>query len=332
MNTLARFAITLLVLLGLGGCQDENRPKIEAVTTASAASPESGKATGNLPRIALVMKSLSNPYFIEMEKGARQAQTENRAELFVKAVGLETSIDQQIQFIDDIINNKLADAIIIVPADSSRLAPVIARAHKAGIHIINLDTRLDADALAQEGIGPLPFIGVDNHRAAYKAAAHLAASLPPKSEVAIIEGNSNAINALRRSEGARQALEAAGMRLVPSQSSWTIEQAYEITGNLLKQNPELRGIYCISDLIALGVIRYLADHGIRQVKVAGFDGIAQARAALASNQMVATVDQRPAEQGYLSVKAALDAIAGKPVTGQIKVETELLTRTSVRQP
>lgn len=48
--------------------------------------------------------------------------------------------------------------------------------------------------------------------------------------------------------------------------------------------------------------------------------------------MVATVDQRPAEQGYLSVKAALDAIAGKPVTGQIKVETELLTRTSVRQP
>lgn len=332
MNTLARFAITLLVLLGLGGCQDENRPRIEAVTTASAASPESGKATGNLPRIALVMKSLSNPYFIEMEKGARQAQTENRAELFVKAVGLETSIDQQIQFIDDIINNKSADAIIIVPADSSRLAPVIARAHKAGIHIINLDTRLDADALAQEGIGPLPFIGVDNHRAAYQAAAHLAASLPPKSEVAIIEGNSNAINALRRSEGARQALEAAGMRLVASQSSWTIEQAYEITGNLLKQNPELRGIYCISDLIALGVIRYLADHGIRQVKVAGFDGIAQARAALASNQMVATVDQRPAEQGYLSVKAALDAIAGKPVTGQIKVETELLTRTSVRQP
>ncbi|MCG9040989.1 substrate-binding domain-containing protein [Laribacter hongkongensis] len=332
MNTLARFAITLLVLLGLGGCQDENRPRIEAVTTASAASPESGKATGNLPRIALVMKSLSNPYFIEMEKGARQAQTENRAELFVKAVGLETSIDQQIQFIDDIINNKSADAIIIVPTDSSRLAPVIARAHKAGIHIINLDTHLDADALAQEGIDPLPFIGVDNHRAAYKAAAHLAASLPPKSEVAIIEGNSNAINALRRSEGARQALEAAGMRLVASQSSWTIEQAYEITGNLLKQNPELRGIYCISDLIALGVIRYLADHGIRQVKVAGFDGIAQARAALASNQMVATVDQRPAEQGYLSVKAALDAIAGKPVTGQIKVETELLTRTSVRQP
>ena len=137
---------------------------------------------------------------------------------------------------------------------------------------------------------------------------------------------------MRRSEGARQALEAAGMRLVASQSSWTIEQAYEITGNLLKQNPELRGIYCISDLIALGVIRYLADHGIRQVKVAGFDGIAQARAALASNQMVATVDQRPAEQGYLSVKAALDAIAGKPVTGQTKVETELLTRSSVRQP
>ena len=332
MNTLARFAITLLVLLGLGGCQDENRPRIEAVTTASAASPESGKATGNLPRIALVMKSLSNPYFIEMEKGARQAQTENRAELFVKAVGLETSIDQQIQFIDDIINNKSADAIVIVPTDSSRLAPVIARAHKAGIHIINLDTRLDADALAQEGIGPLPFIGVDNHRAAYKAAAHLAASLPPKSEVAIIEGNSNAINALRRSEGARQALEAAGMRLVASQSSWTIEQAYEITGNLLKQNPELRGIYCISDLIALGVIRYLADHGIRQVKVAGFDGIAQARAALASNQMVATIDQRPAEQGYLSVKAALDAIAGKPVPGQLKVETELLTRSSVQQP
>ena len=60
MNTLARFAITLLVFLGLGGCQDENRPRIEAVTTASAASPESGKTTGNLPRIALVMKGPSS--------------------------------------------------------------------------------------------------------------------------------------------------------------------------------------------------------------------------------------------------------------------------------
>lgn len=326
-----RFAAILLCLSGLAACSDQERPRVDTLVAPSPTGPAAPPApTG--PRIALLLKSLSNPYFLEMEQGARRAQTESGAKLFVRSVGSETSIDQQIQFIEKIIADRSADAIVLVPTDSERLIPSVIEAGKAGIPVIVADTPLNEGTPAAGGFMPPAFVGIDNAKAAYQAVQALSAGLPPGAEVALMEGNSNALNTRERGQGARKAFTEARMKLVASKSAWTLEEAYENTGTLLRDHPNLRGIYCVSDFIALGVMQYLADHGITQVRVAAFDGIPEARAALAAGRMAATIDQRPDRQGYLAVKAALDILVGKPVPRRIEVDTVLLTQTHPGQP
>ncbi|MGY6269449.1 substrate-binding domain-containing protein [Achromobacter denitrificans] len=331
MKIFWRLAIILLCLSGLSACSDQDRPRIGALVAPAATRPVSPPLPDG-PRIALLLKSLSNPYFLDMERGARRAQTEFGAKLFVRSIGSETAIDQQIQFIGKIIADQSADAIVLVPTDSTRLVPSVIEADRASIRVVIVDTPLDERALAAEGFPSPTFVGVDNADGAYRAASVLSAGLPPGSEVALMEGNSNALNTRARSQGARRAFAEARMDVVASKSAWTLEEAYEITGALLRDYPDIRGIYCVSDLLTLGVMQYLADRGITRVRVAGFDGIPQTRAALARGQMAATVDQRPDRQGYLAVKAALDLLAGKPVAQRIMVDTTLLTPPRPEQP
>ncbi|MCB0021873.1 MAG: substrate-binding domain-containing protein, partial [Caldilinea sp.] len=89
------------------------------------------------------MKTLTNPFFIEMEKGARRAEQELGIELIVKTGAQETSIEQQIAIVDDFIARGV-DAIVIAPGSSTELIPVLKKAQDAGIVVINIDNRLDA--------------------------------------------------------------------------------------------------------------------------------------------------------------------------------------------
>jgi len=73
------------------------------------------------------MKTLTNPFFIEMEKGARRAEQALNIELVVKTAAQETSIEQQIQIVEDLIAAKV-DAIVIAPGDSELLVPVLKKA------------------------------------------------------------------------------------------------------------------------------------------------------------------------------------------------------------
>ncbi len=95
-----------LILLLLGACDKVPPP------TVAPAAPLPATAR---PRIALVMKTLTNPFFIEMEKGARRAeQEEQELDLLVRTAAQETSIEQQIGIVDQLIRDRVA-AIVIAP-------------------------------------------------------------------------------------------------------------------------------------------------------------------------------------------------------------------------
>lgn len=166
----------IIAALALVACGESSKPANFSVAsgTAAVAVVPSPKVL----KIALVMKTLTNPFFIEMEKGARRAETELKVELQVRTAAQETSIEQQIQIVNDLIAAHV-DAIVIAPGDSTSLIPVLQKAAAAGIKLVNIDNRLNPQALQQAGLAPLPFISVDNEKAAY-AAAHFIADAAPR--------------------------------------------------------------------------------------------------------------------------------------------------------
>lgn len=319
--------IGLVAALGLVACGQSSGPSVTTTTpAASAAAPVPAKK-----QIGLVMKTLVNPFFVEMEKGARRAETEFGISLIVKTAAQETSIEQQIQLVEDLIAAK-ADAIVIAPGDSQRLVPTLKKAADAGIKIVNIDNRLDPETVGQAGMQLIPFVSVDNDAGAYKVGKYLAEGVTTPTEAAILEGIRSADNARQRMEGARRGLvESPQIKVVASETAnWNVDEAYTVTKAMFTKHPNIKLVFAANDIMAIGAIKYLQEKGKTGVKVAGFDALAEALGEIKAGRMVATIDQQAAEQGYKGVALAVQLLQGAQVPEKTLIDTRLVNSSNLK--
>ena len=325
----SQLLLTAAFSLGLMACGQSNAPSASsASTTAQSARAPAAVAP---QQIGLVMKTLTNPFFIEMEKGARRAEKKFGVNLIVKTAAQETSVEQQIQLVNDLIAAKV-DAIVIAPADSQSLVDTLKKASDAGIKIVNIDNRLDAEALKRAGLGEVPFISVDNDAGAYKAGKYLADKAVAPTQAAILEGMRSADNARQRMEGAKRALlENKQIKLVASETAnWKIDEGYLVSKTLFSRYPDIRLLFAANDMMAIGAVKYLQESGKTKVTVVGYDALAEAIAEIKAGQMSATVDQQAAEQGYQGVALALRLVNGEKVQAVTLIDTRLVTAESFK--
>ncbi|MFZ2309097.1 MAG: sugar ABC transporter substrate-binding protein [Rhodoferax sp.] len=326
----SRLIFSALCGWGLVACGQSSGPSVSSL--AEAAKPASAASASAAPShpIGLVMKTLTNPFFIEMEKGARKAEKDLGVTLIVKTAAQETSIEQQIQLVNDLIAARV-EAIVIAPGDSQSLVPILKKAADAGIRIVNIDNRLDPEALKQAGLGSVPFVSVDNEAGAYKAGKFLADPVTKPTQAAILEGIRSADNARQRMEGAKRALtENKHIQLVASETAnWKIDEAYAVSKVLFKKHPDIQLLFAANDMMAMGAIKYLQEAGKTAVRVVGYDALAEAVSEIRSGHMAATVDQQAAEQGYQGVALALRLIQGKEAPATTLVDTRLVTASNL---
>ncbi len=207
------------------------------------------------PQIALLMKTLSNEYFITMRQGAEEkAKEEVNIDLIVQVAEKEDSTEQLVGLVENMIAKKV-DGIIVTPNDSIAFIPAFQKAEKAGIPIIDLDVRLDEKATKKAGL-KFNYVGVDNFHGGYLAAKNLAQALNEMGDVAILEGIPGVDNGEQRKAGALKAFsESPNIKVVASQSAnWETEQALNVTTNILTAHPNIKGIFAANDNMALGAV------------------------------------------------------------------------------
>ncbi|MEY4736186.1 MAG: hypothetical protein RL302_505 [Pseudomonadota bacterium] len=320
--TILRWVPALCVGVVLMGCGKSDIPSVTTpVQTAPVAPPVEVKK-----HIGLVMKTLTNPFFVEMEKGARRAEKDLGITLKVKTAAQETSIEQQIQLVEDMVAEKV-DAIVIAPGDSQRLVPALKKAADAGIKIVNIDNRLDPETLKQAGLKPIPFISVDNEAGAYKAGQYLVRGITTPTEIAMLEGIRSADNAMQRAQGARRAfLENKQVKLVASETAnWKIDEGYNVTKEIFAKHPNVKLMFAANDMMAIGAIKYLQESGKTRVKVAGYDALDEALTEIKLGRLLATIDQQASEQGYQGVALANRLAHGSSVPEMTLIDTRLVT-------
>jgi len=283
------------------------------------------------PRIALVMKTLTNPFFVEMERGARRAEAELGIELIVKTAAQETSTEQQISIVDELIRDGV-DAIVISPGDSFELIPVLKKAQDAGIVVINIDNRLDSEFSQSEGLAIVPFISVDNETAAYQSAKFISEQITVPTQAVILEGIRSTENAEYRKNGAIQAFsENENIELVAMETAhWKIDEGYDVTKSFFEDYPDIGAIFAANDMMALGAIQYLSEIGeADDVLIASFDALEEARNAIKDGNLDVTIDQLAAEQGYLGVQFAIRALAGETLPPETFIDVLMITPDTV---
>jgi ribose transport system substrate-binding protein len=223
----------------------------------------------------------------------------------------ETDTANQIRIVEQMIVSKV-DAIVLAPADSKALVPVVKKAVDAGIIVINIDNRLDPAVLAGRKIN-VPFVGPDNRAGARLAGAYLAKQLEPGARVGIIEGVSTTVNAQQRTLGFEDAMAAAGITVASVQSGrWELQMANTVAASMLREHPDLAALLCGNDTMALGAVAAVRARGrTGQVKVIGYDNIAAVKPMLADGRMTATVDQFASRQAVFGIEIALKALAAR---------------------
>lgn len=285
------------------------------------------------PRVALVMKSLANEFFKTMEDGARAHQKARSSdyELIANGIKDEQDVARQIDLVEQMIAEKV-DAIVIAPADSRALVSVCKRAQDAGIVVVNIDNRFDRWALGQKKM-TLPFVGPDNRKGARLAGEFLAKDLRAGDQVAIIEGAPNAYNARQRKLGFRDAMQAAGMRIVTSQSAyWEMDRANQVAAAILTEHRDLKAILCANDSMALGVLAALRAAGLSgKVRVVGFDNISAVQQSIRDGRVTATVDQHAGMLAVYGIEYALEMLKKRGVPQDRETPVDLITLQTLRK-
>ncbi|MFA7693199.1 MAG: sugar ABC transporter substrate-binding protein [Candidatus Hydrogenedentes bacterium] len=316
MNKHIRISILLLITLLLSACGKQ-----------APSSPDQEKDKTAKPRIALVMKSLANEFFLTMENGAKEhhAADPDRYELLADGIKDELDVNRQIQLVEQMMSRNV-DAIVIAPADSKALIAVCQRAMAAGIVVINIDNKFDADVLAERGLH-IPFVGPDNRKGARLAGEYLAKKLQAGDPVAIIEGVPSAFNGIQRLEGFRDAMEAAGMNIVASQvGDWEMAKANQVTAALLTEQPTLKGLLCANDNMALGALAALRSAGkLGSIYVVGFDAISAALELVEKGDLLATVEQHADQLAAYGIETALQLIETEGTPEDQETPVELVT-------
>lgn len=108
----------------------------------------------------------------------------------------------------------------------------------------------------------------------------------------------------------------------------TIERGYELAVRLIESGKEFTAVMCTNDMMALGAMRALREHGLRipeDVSVAGMDDILFARSAYPS---LTTISHRSEEYGRRIFGILKQNIDNKSVVSREKIEPLLVVRES----
>lgn len=300
---------------------------------AAASCNRGSTETSSRPRVALVLKTLNNPFFIEMQRGAEAAAKTLNVDLVVQAAEREVDVERQMQIIENLIQAKVS-ALAVTPSGSREIVPAVGKANVAGIPVIVLDTRLDAKAAAAAGVKTATFIGSDNFQGGKLIGDYLVKASQGRAKVAILEGIPGHETGDSRVRGFREAIGgSSGISIIASQTAnWERDQGFTVFQNLLQAHPELDTVFACSDLMALGAVEAIAAAGrTGKIRVLGFDALEDARKAVAAGTMEATVAQFPDEMGRMAVESAVKALKGEPIPPEIGVKIALVTRENVNQ-
>jgi ribose transport system substrate-binding protein len=290
-------------------------------------SAGAGARQGGKLKIALILKSLGDPFTAAMQ-GAAQNYQEHYASQFdltVRGTATEKQTDAQIRMVEDMIRARM-DAIVVAATDSKALTPVIARAVKAGIIVIAIDNPLDDASQATAGVS-VPFVGPNNHNGALQVGNYLATKLKAGDLVGIVEGNSADRNAQQRTAGCKDAMNAAGLRIAAVEAAdWDYAKGRDVAAKMLSDTPRIRGLLCGNDNMAMGAVDAVRDAGrTGDVYITGYNDIEAIKPLIADGRVLATINQFAERQAVFGLDVALKAVTEQRKQSDLsrRIETPL---------
>lgn len=281
---------------------------------------KSASGSGEDGSIAVVLKTLSSPYWKYVEAGAKAAGEDLGVEVTIVGPASESQIMEQVNMIEDSLNQGIG-ALVVSPTQPDTVVPVL---EQSNVPVLFIDT--DADFSKKTS-----FIGTDNLTAGKEGGKLLASLLKKGDEVALLGGALGNTAMDQRIKGAKESLEEAGMVIVaeqPADSDKT--KANSVVENILQNNPNIKGIFSANDDMAIGALRATESKGIK-LPIIGTDGTAEAIQSIIDGDLAGSIAQNPYEMGYKGVENAVKAMKGEKVESRIDSGIDIITSENAQE-
>lgn len=260
-------------------------------------------------RIAVLLKTLANPFWVDMQEGILEEAERLGVEVDIFAVAQEGDAEEQLRLFENVIAREY-DGIAFAPITPVNLIPVISKANDLGIPVVNLDERVPFNTLRDRGAYVYSFVTTNNVLVGEQAAEFVIQKLGPEGgKVAVIEGMAGNVSGDDRRDGFTNRIkQEANFEVVASQpANWDRTQALNVATNILNRHPDLKAIYACNDTMALGALRAVENLGM-DVIVVGTDGIPEAIEAVKEGRLAATIAQDPAMIGKVGLRLLVRAL------------------------
>jgi len=281
--------------------------------------------TGGKPKVAIVLKTLSSPYWQTVLRGAREAAAQYGFELVELGPPTEDAVTEQINMMEDVISKGEVVGIVFSPSQPPTAVNVLNKAKQAGIPVAVIDTPMPSTFTDY-----LTFIGSNNYQIGVLGAQEMLKVLPKGGKVTILEGAPGNVAMTDRADGAEKVFRDAGIVIESRQpANSDRERALSIIQNVL-QRGDIDGVFSANDDQAEGAFRALSQNNKKAV-VMGVDGNTSAKESVRDGGLFGTVAQDAAGMGRLGVESIYKAINGQAVEKKIDAPTPVITKANVSQ-
>ena len=279
-----------------------------AAMTVGMSVPAMAEESGDA-EYAVILKTQATDFWVKMWKGVEAEAEAKGVKVDLYAAQSEEDLEGQLAILESCIS-KGYKGIAIAPLSSVNVLPGIAEATEKGITIVDVDEKFDETELENQGGACVAYVATDNVAVGNKGGQFIVDNVDEGAQVAIIEGKSGNQSSEDRAEGARKAFEDGGLDIIGSQAAdWDRQTALDVATTYIQQNPDLKGIYCCNDGMALGAIQAVINADkVGEILVVGTDGDTEAVESIAAEQLSATVAQDPAQIGASSLDLLIDAV------------------------
>ncbi|MCF6468772.1 sugar ABC transporter substrate-binding protein [Nonomuraea sp. MG754425] len=276
------------------------------------------------PKVGLITKTETNPFFVKMREGAQRAAQAGGLELMSAAGKFDGDNAAQITAIENMVAAGVK-GILITPSDTRAIVPAIKKARDAGVLVIALDTPTEP----QEATDAL--LATDNFKAGELIGRYAKAALAGRpARIATLDLAPGITVGQLRHDGFLKGfgVQEGDPSVVCSQDTRG-DQAKGQTAmeNCLQKDPGVNLVYTINEPAALGAYTALKAKGReKDVLIVSVDGGCAGVRAVQAGQIAATSQQYPLKMAEDGVKAvAAFAKNGQKAAGYTDTGVTLVT-------
>lgn len=258
--------------------------------------------------IVIITPSHDNPFFKSEAVGAEKKAQELGYETLLLVH--DDDANKQSELFDTAIARGAAAIIVDNAGADATIAPV-KRALKAGIPSFLIDREINQGDLAKAQIVS------NNYQGAKLGGEEFVKLMGEKGNFVELVGKESDTNAGIRSQGYHDVIDQyPEMKMVARQSAnWSQTEAYDKMESIIQAHPDIKGVICGNDTMAMGAMAALKAAGKGDVIVVGFDGSNDVRDSILAGEIKATVLQPAYRIAQMAVEQA-DAFIKKGSTGQ----------------